>query len=87
MEPIGLTLKDIKQNPFTDRIMGELMVVHMCVHCGKISRNRIAGDDNEYSLLSLLEKTEDNKYLKEDIDFLCKEDEKLVKYILFGKSD
>jgi len=45
MKPIGLTLKKD----------GELMVVHKCLGCGKISKNRIAGDDNTYSIISLLE--------------------------------
>lgn len=87
MEPIGLTLKDIKRNPFTSRITGELMIVHRCVRCGKISKNRIAGDDNEYSLISLLEKTEDIDHQKKHIDLLMSENKKLVRFILFGESD
>lgn len=45
MKPIGLTRKS----------KGELMVVHQCLKCGKLSPNRIAGDDNCDVLLSLLE--------------------------------
>jgi len=30
------------------------MLVHQCTNCGKLSPNRIAGDDNEYQILSLL---------------------------------
>ena len=62
MQPIGLTLKDEKYNPFTHRTNGELMVVHCCLKCGRISCNRIAGDDNPYSVLSLLENPDHNKY-------------------------
>lgn len=55
MMPIGLKFKDLKENPFTGRVHGELMVVHACLGCGKISANRIAGDDNSYQLLKLLD--------------------------------
>lgn len=44
MKPIGLTCKHD----------GEIMVVHLCLHCGKISCNRIAGDDDPHIILSLL---------------------------------
>lgn len=44
MEPVGLTLKKTrkKYGPET----GELMLVHRCVECEKISINRIAADDD-----------------------------------------
>ncbi len=43
MEPIALW---VKRN-------GEWSVVHRCQECGVLRANRIAGDDNELSLLSL----------------------------------
>ncbi len=46
MEPLGLTIK---------RDGGELMIVHRCTGCGKIVKNRIAGDDNATSLVNLLD--------------------------------
>ena len=55
MQPIGLTFKNIKYNPYTDKTSGELMVIHLCLNCGQISCNRIAGDDNAYTIISLLE--------------------------------
>lgn len=30
------------------------MLVHLCTNCGSLSCNRIAGDDNPYSLTRLL---------------------------------
>ncbi len=45
MEPIGLTFKRD----------GEIMIVHKCLSCDKLSPNRIAGDDNTYAITSLLE--------------------------------
>lgn len=57
MEPIGLALKKD----------GELMIVHLCLNCGKISCNRIAGDDNTYSIVQLM-----NVPIKPDTDLIAK---------------
>lgn len=65
MKPIGLIFKNIKNNPFTGKIRGELMIVHLCLNCGKISCNRIAGDDNTDIITCLLE--DRNKLSKEII--------------------
>jgi len=32
---------------------GELMLVHSCVRCGRLARNRVAGDDDPKELYSL----------------------------------
>jgi hypothetical protein len=45
MMPIGLTMKKD----------GEIMIVSKCISCGKISANRIAGDDKESAILELLD--------------------------------
>ena len=64
MQPIAIAFKDYKINPFTNRGSGELMIIHQCLNCGKISPNRIAGDDNEYQILSILKESTDlNKKL------------------------
>ncbi len=44
MAPIGLTMK-WSHNKYARLLDGELMLVHMCVECGKLSINRIAADD------------------------------------------
>jgi hypothetical protein len=80
MQPIGLTFKDRKYNPFTQKTSGELMIVHLCLECGKISYNRIAGDDNVYSVLSLL----DNPNSRKDITTLTLKDREQVLIGLFG---
>jgi hypothetical protein len=43
MRPIGLTAK-ASRNKYRARA-GELMLIHHCVECGKLSINRIAADD------------------------------------------
>ena len=50
MRPIGLTFKhegDGKQ--------GELMLIHQCTKCGRISINRLAADDDEKKVLEVFE--------------------------------
>jgi hypothetical protein len=70
MKPIGLTTKS----------KGELAIVHECLKCGKLSLNRIAGDDNPYSILSLL----DEPVQKRRITMLALEDREQVLIALFG---
>lgn len=52
MEPIGLTLRRVGFGR-----VGELMLVHECRGCGKLSINRIARDDPEGELLQLFEQS------------------------------
>jgi hypothetical protein len=44
MQPIALTVKHTR-NKYAGRITGELMLVHRCNDCSKLSINRIAADD------------------------------------------
>ncbi len=57
MQPIAIAFKNYKVNPFTSRGNGELMVIHQCLNCGRVSPNRIAGDDSEYQILSILKES------------------------------
>lgn len=56
---MALAFKNYEINPFTGRGGGELMLIHRCTNCGKLSPNRIAGDDNEYQILCLLKESID----------------------------
>lgn len=49
MAPIGLTLKHTPKK-YGRAIEGELMLIHQCLGCHKISINRIAGDDDPHML-------------------------------------
>lgn len=81
MEPMGLVFKNTG---------AELMVVHKCLGCGKISKNRIAADDNSFILLTLIRLSSDilpderETLRKMGID-LCT-DEEMVKRLLYGQS-
>jgi len=66
------------------------MIVHVCLGCGRVSPNRIAGDDNSYSVACLLQ--EPNSLGEQitailagrGIKLLCQEDEKEVLTCLYG---
>lgn len=52
-----MAFKNYKVNPFTNRESDELMIIHQCLNCSKLSPNRIAGDDNEYQILFILKES------------------------------
>ncbi len=52
MEPVGLTVKHTLKRYQAEK-QGELMLIHRCAACGKLSINRIAGDDNAILLNDL----------------------------------
>lgn len=79
MQPIGLTLKNITTNPYTGRTSGELMIVHRCLRCGHLSRNRIAGDDYPDAIIDLLSHTDTI-----DNHLLTLLDKEIVLITLFG---
>lgn len=82
MKPIGLTYKQD----------GELMIIHLCLHCGKISTNRIAGDDTPYTILCMLttaceiEKDISSRLTRHGIQVLTQEDRHDVLTILYGNT-
>jgi hypothetical protein len=52
MRPIGLTVKP-GRDKFGLDCYGELMLIHCCKDCGKLSINRIAADDITERLLEV----------------------------------
>jgi len=52
MKPVGLTVKQRQKRYAAGH--GELMVVHLCTGCEKVSINRIAADDRADLLVELL---------------------------------
>lgn len=93
MEPIGLTFKRAGIDKYGKLRQGELMVVHRCTNndCGKISINRIAGDDNPEVILSVFKESQrlsDNsreEIAKAGVNLLTEDDEEQIKAQLFGK--
>ena len=54
MRPVALTLKQA-QKKYARPYQGELMIVHHCEGCAKISINRIAGDDDPDRILAVFD--------------------------------
>lgn len=52
MQPVGLTVKR-NRNKYVGLASGELMLIHRCAECGKLSINRIAADDVLQSLMEV----------------------------------
>lgn len=77
MQPIGLIFKQEGIDRYGKERQGELMLVHKCLGCKKISINRIAGDDNPSVILSVFEKSK--KLDKEQKEYLQKKNIKLLK--------
>lgn len=93
MAPIGLTFKKEGIDKFSGKPrQGEIMLVHRCQICGKISLNRIAGDDEVEAIWAVFEKSlnleeETKKELgTKGIKILDKNDEKEIKTQLYGKN-
>jgi hypothetical protein len=91
MKPIGLTFKKEGFNKYGGERQGELMMIHKCEKCEKISINRIAGDDNPDSIMKLykssinINKSEIKNLEEKKIKILSLEDEVEIKKQLFGK--
>ena len=68
------------------------MIVHLCLNCGKITTNRIAGDDNSYTILNVFDHSlslEENIQIKIadlSIRLLVLEDKEQMLISLFGKA-
>jgi len=56
MAAIGVTLKRTCKK-YNGTRQGELMLIHRCTGCGKLSINRIAGDDNASIIFKLFEES------------------------------
>lgn len=89
MGPIGLTFKKIRPDKYSKERKGELMLVHRCQKCGKISINRLASDDDPKEVLKTFEKSFLINFRpeveKEGIRLLSEEDKNQIERQLFSK--
>lgn len=91
MKPIAITFKKEGKDKYGKEREGDVMIVHECQKCGKISINRIAGDDKEEMILKVFEdsqklsQSKKNQLNKEGIKILSKKDKKKLLIKLFGK--
>jgi hypothetical protein len=91
MQPVGLALKRRRQK-YGPAAGGELMLVHVCSECRRISANRIAADDDPQQIYWLYEKsllmsrTEIDSICAGGVQLLDSSFENVVRFQLFGKS-
>jgi DNA-directed RNA polymerase subunit RPC12/RpoP len=90
MRPLGLTFKRAHQK--YGRVgVGELMLVHICTDCGRVSLNRIAADDDVDCLLETFERSLDLDWrtrsclAQSGIHLVNVMEESLVRFALFGR--
>jgi hypothetical protein len=90
MKPIGLTMKRIRKKYGTGKY-GELMIIHRCVECGRLSINRIAADDIPEAVLEIFEGSIEldaltkTQFVENGIDALEAADMSIVQSQLFGR--
>jgi hypothetical protein len=89
MRPVGLALKRSKKK-YAGLGRGELLLVHLCEDCGKVSLNRMATDDDAglvfevYNRSFALDEVARRKLQKSGVEILQDEDVHLVQAQLFG---
>ena len=92
MKPIGLTFKKEGQDKYGQQKQGELMIIHQCLICGKISINRLAGDDDNQVILDVFEESKKlnpeiiNKLTRDGIKVLTEQDKEEIAIQLFGEN-
>ncbi len=90
MKPVGLTLKKTRKKYGLGQ-HGELMLIHLCEECGKISINRIAADDDVETILRIYDESASTtaglheRFVLEEIQPLDGAEKLLVKARLFGR--
>jgi hypothetical protein len=91
MEPAGLSVKQVIKKYGSAN--GELMVIHFCTGCEKVSINRIAADDDPHVLLGIYEASLNlpvdlsRRLNKDNIRILQLGDREIVQTQLFGVTD
>lgn len=91
MKPIGLSLKK-SHNKYSLEQGGEIMLIHICMECQKITINRIAADDDAFVIIDtyrdslMLANNLKTRINQDGIRVLQDAEEKIVHLRLFGKS-
>jgi hypothetical protein len=91
MQPVGLTVKATYKKYGPAR--GELMIIHACSECEKLSINRIAADDDPQTAFNVFEGSfhlETGLQIQlelSDIRVLKRSDHDAVRTSLFGQAD
>ncbi len=90
MKPVGLTIKKPRVDKWGVEVKGELMLIHECVKCGKISINRILAEDNQNEIMKVFDiglnmnEITEQKVVNSDINVLSESDREEVEKQVFG---
>jgi DNA-directed RNA polymerase subunit RPC12/RpoP len=90
MRPLGLTFKQAHKK-YSQAGTGEMMLVHICTDCGRVSLNRIAADDDVDGLLETFERSLGLDWrtrlglAQSGIHLANVMEESLVRLVLFGR--
>ena len=90
MMPAGLTLKRT-QKKYASANSGEMMLIHVCQGCGKVSINRIAADDDAETIWKLFEASSEmetqlkSRIVGDGVQLLESADRQTVHDQLFGR--
>jgi hypothetical protein len=91
MKPIGLTFKKEGTDKYGKERKGELMIIHECEKCGRVSINRLSADDDDGAILSLfgdslgMEENKKNMLVGSGIDVADSGAKEDIFIRLFGK--
>jgi hypothetical protein len=83
MQPVALALKQ-SHNKYARLGVGELMLIHQCTDCGKLSVNRIAADDDAAAVLEVYEKSLAAGWQLDGVRALSAAERPIVHSRLFG---
>ena len=90
MKPISLTFKQEGVDKYGRSRQGEIMIVHECTACGRISINRIAADDSSDAILNIFQQSLELhqnikvKLVQQGIQLISFEEKDVVMKQLFG---
>jgi hypothetical protein len=69
MKPVGMTIKS-SRDKYAINHRGELMLVHRCTNCNRLSINRVAADDDPMKLLAVFNNSPEDIHR---IQHMCQE--------------
>ena len=91
MRPVGLALKN-SRNKYARIGSGELMLVHFCTDCERISINRIASDDIPQAIVEVFEASQmeplklKQRIMTDGVNLLGNESLQIVCQQLYGRT-
>lgn len=91
MKPIGLSVKNPRTDKWGGEVKGEVMLIHECTMCGKVSINRILSEDDQDEIMKIFESGVNMDHDKKEklrvngISVLGEKDREEVNKQIFGK--